>query len=148
MEGTAGSVRKVVPRAENEDSAAAEAAAYGESYLATTYPLQSDPKGAPLAPGLCWCPGVTLGGRVITRYPPGIGFSAPERLGKSLRLSSSLPFPFPNFALSLGMQVLPLLTNPPPVTHRLQWIPRLPAGKRKSISTGGPRSLVARVEIA
>lgn len=64
MEGTAGSIRKVVPRVENDDSAAAALAAYGESYFATKYPLQSDPKGAPLALGLCWCPGVTLGGRV------------------------------------------------------------------------------------
>lgn len=148
MEGTAGSIRKVVPRVENDDSAAAALAAYGESYFATKYPLQSDPKGAPLALGLCWCPGVTLGGRVITRYPPGIGFCAPERLGKSFRLSSSLPFPFPIFALSLGMQVLPLLTNPPPVTHRLQWVRCRPAVKRKSISTGGPRSLETEVEIA
>ena len=120
------------PRAENDDSAAVAAAAYGEGYLATKYPLQSDPRGASLALGLCWCPRVTLGGPVITRYPPGTGFCAPEWLGKSLKTLRQSSSSLPKLRTYLGMQVLTLLTNSPTVSHRLQWV-RCPSSREEEI---------------
>lgn len=83
------------PKAENHDSAAA--AAYGEICPATKYPLQCDPRGAPLALGLSWCPHVTLGWpgdnkascryRVLRASPSG-------GIGQTVKQSlSSLPKP-------------------------------------------------------